>query len=166
MSASPPPIPSLSPWHPAAMIATWGGIGRLPKAPGTWGSLAALPFAWVLCRWGGAMAVLIAAILCAVIGWWAAARYVRNSGLGDPQEIVVDEVAGQWLVLAALPADPLCYGLGFLLFRLLDITKPGPIGWADRAIGGGLGVMADDILAGLAGGAVAMAAVQAWGAWQ
>lgn len=166
MSAPPSSALPLSPWHPAALVATWGGVGRLPKAPGTWGSLAALPFAWGLYHWGGGMAVLAAAVLCAFAGWWAAARYVRGSGLGDPQEIVVDEVAGQWLVLAAVPADPLHYCVGFMLFRLLDITKPGPIGWADRSIGGGLGVMADDVLAGLAGGAILLAGSLAWAAWR
>lgn len=162
MSAAGQPSPSLSPWHPAAVLATWGGTGRLPRAPGTWGSLAALPFAWLLAWWGGAGLLLAATVVVSVIGWWAAALYVRHGQCQDPQEIVIDEVAGQWLVLAAAPLDPLAYGLGFVLFRLFDITKPGPVGWADRSIGGGLGVMADDVLAGALGAVVMMIATHFW----
>lgn len=138
-------------WHPAFWLATWFGCGLLPKAPGTWGSLAAIPFAWGLANWGGTPALLTAAAACAFIGWWAASVYVRKSGRDDPQEVVIDEVAGQWLVLAAVPPEPLPYLIGFMAFRLLDIWKPWPASWADQHLGGGLGVMADDILAALYG---------------
>ncbi len=136
--------------HPASLLATWFGAGLLPKAPGTWGSLAALPFAWGLWQVGGALALGIATIVVSLVGWWAAARFVQATGIRDPSVVVVDEVAGQWLtLLAATPAEPWTYLAGFLLFRLFDIKKPGPIGWLDRHVEGGLGVMADDILAGL-----------------
>lgn len=157
--------PGISPWHPAALLATWFGSGRLPKAPGTWGSAAALPVAWLLASWGGAVALLGAALGCTVIGWWAAAVYVRRTGIDDPKEVVVDEVAGQWLVLSAAPLDPLFYLVGFALFRLLDIWKPWPARWADRNVGGGLGVMLDDMLAA-AYGALALAALMWWGGGQ
>jgi phosphatidylglycerophosphatase A len=151
----------LSPRHPAALLSTWFGAGLLPGAPGTWGSAAALPFAWGLAMWGGAWALVGAAVACFLVGWWSSAVYVRRTGLDDPGEIVIDEVAGQWLVLAFVPPDPVLYGIGFLVFRVLDIWKPFPAGWADRHIEGGLGVMTDDALAALYGTAI-MAAVAAW----
>lgn len=154
MSFLTPPRPGLSPWHPAAQAATWFGSGRMPKAPGTWGSLAALPFAWGLSLVGGWPLLLAASLGCFLVGWWASAVYVRSTGISDPSEVVIDEVAGQWLVLAAAPTDPLLYLAGFALFRLFDITKPWPIRWADRHIHGGLGVMLDDMLAGAFGAAL------------
>lgn len=156
------PRPGISPWHPAALIATWFGTGLLPKAPGTWGSLAALPFAWAMGLAGGGPLLLAASLLCFVVGWAAAALYVQRTGADDPSEVVIDEVAGQWLVLAAAPPEPLYYLIGFALFRLLDITKPWPARWADRHVHGGLGVMLDDMLAA-AYGAAALAVVALWG---
>lgn len=134
--------------HPAALLATWFGAGLLPKAPGTWGSAAALPFAWLIMAWGGAGALLAASATCFAAGWWASAVYVVRTGADDPGEVVIDEVAGQWLVLALAPLDPLAYLVGFGLFRLFDVWKPWPVGWADRSIGGGLGIMLDDMIAG------------------
>lgn len=132
----------------ASLIATWFGVGRLPFAPGTWGSLAALPFAWIIVWLFGARALLVAAALLFVIGWWAAARVSRASGVKDAGSIVVDEVVGQWLTLVVTPPDALAYLLGFALFRLFDIAKPWPARWLDRHVPGGLGVMADDVAAG------------------
>jgi phosphatidylglycerophosphatase A len=137
--------------HPAAITATWFGTGLLPRAPGTWGSAAALPFAWVLAGAGGSALLLAATLACFLVGWWASAVYVARTAATDPGEIVIDEVAGQWLVLSAAPLDPLAYLAGFALFRLFDVWKPWPVRWADDSIGGGLGVMLDDILAGLYG---------------
>lgn len=151
----------ISPWHPAFIAATWFGSGLLPKAPGTWGSLAALPFAWLIARTVGSGALLAAAVLCFLIGWWASAVYVGRTGVDDPSEVVIDEVAGQWLVLAAAPPEPILYLVGFAIFRALDITKPWPARWADRHVHGGLGVMLDDMLAA-AYGAVAMALIALW----
>ncbi len=153
--------PSLSIWHPAFWLSTWFGSGCLPRAPGTWGSAAALPFAWLISRWGGSVLLLVASGLCFLVGCWAASVYVQRTGKNDPGEVVIDEVAGQWLVLAAVPADPILYVIGFALFRLLDIWKPWPASWADRHLKGGFGVMADDILA--AGyGAAALAILSLW----
>ena len=140
------PLPAL---HPASLLATWFGAGLLPVAPGTWGSLAALPFAWAIATLLGQPALLIAAAIVFCIGWWAAAQVGRASGIADEGSIVIDEVAGQWLTLAAVPPSAAAYILGFLLFRLFDITKPWPARTAERTIPGGLGVMADDIVAGL-----------------
>jgi phosphatidylglycerophosphatase A len=139
----------LAPWHPASLIATWFGAGLLPWAPGTWGSLAALPFAWAIAAVFGVGGLLVAAALAFLLGWWAAERVGRASGVEDQGAIVIDEVAGQWLAVAVAPLDPIAYLLGFLLFRLFDITKPWPASWADRSLPGGLGVMTDDVVAGL-----------------
>lgn len=136
----------------AFLLATWFGAGLLPKAPGTWGSLAAVPIAALLYLWGGNLAVATAALVAFLAGIWASAVYVRETGTEDPGAVVIDEVAGQWLVLAAVPFDPLLYGAGFVLFRLFDIAKPWPVSWADRHVKGGLGVMLDDMLAGVYGG--------------
>jgi phosphatidylglycerophosphatase A len=143
--------PLLSLRDPAALLATWFGAGLLPKAPGTWGSLAALPFAWLIVSVGGGTALAIAILLVFALGWWAAERTAQAIGLEDPGCIVIDEVAGQWLVLLATPPDVLHYLIGFLLFRIFDIKKPWPVGWADRHIKGGLGIMFDDVLAGIYG---------------
>jgi phosphatidylglycerophosphatase A len=132
-------------------LATWFGAGLLPRAPGTWGSLAALPFAWVIVEQGGAWALAAATLAVFLAGWWAASDHARRTGGKDPQEVVIDEVAGQWLVLLAAPHTPLFYALGFIVFRILDIGKPWPANWADRKVAGGLGIMLDDVLAALWG---------------
>ena len=134
---------------PVKMLATWFGAGLLPKAPGTWGSLAALPFAWAMADWGGPALLAVATLVVTVVGWIVSDAYVRRTGVNDPSEVVIDEVAGQWLTLLAVPPDPVFYVAGFALFRLFDIRKPWPVGWADRELGGGLGVMVDDLLAGV-----------------
>jgi phosphatidylglycerophosphatase A len=133
--------------HPAVLLGTWFGAGLLPLAPGTWGSLAALPFAWAIESLLGAAGLAFAAAVVFTLGWWATAIVAKESGLNDPGAIVIDEVAAQWLVLSAAPLDPLAYALGFLLFRIFDIWKPWPVGWADRRLHGGLGIMLDDVLA-------------------
>ena len=134
---------------PAKLLATWFGAGLLPKAPGTWGSLAALPFAWIIASAGGLPALIVATLLVSAVGWWASSVYVRETGIADPSEVVIDEVAGQWLTLWVVPPHPYYYFAGFLLFRLFDIRKPWLVGWADRNVHGGLGVMLDDIIAGI-----------------
>ena len=128
----------------ARLIASGFGTGFAPKAPGTVGSLAALVLGagmMLLPAW-----VLPLAILAASIGGvWAVAE---AGGADDPGWVVIDEFAGQWIAmlpLASLSAKGLL--AAFVLFRLLDITKPGPIGWADRQHGPA-GVMADDLIAG------------------
>jgi phosphatidylglycerophosphatase A len=146
--------------NPARLIATWFGVGYAPVAPGTWGSLAALPLAWLIVWLGGAWALVGAALVLFLIGWWASQNVVAASRASDPQYIVVDEVVGQWLTLAVAPLDPLAYSLGFLLFRAADIFKPWPAGWADRKVEGGLGVMLDDALAALYSAAALWVAIR------
>jgi len=136
------------------LLCSWFGAGWMKPAPGTWGSAAALPLGWLLWWLGGPPALAIASVLVFVIGWWASERIVRAEGLEDPSWVVIDEVVGQWLTLLLTPPSLLDYALGFALFRLFDIWKPWPVSWADQKIKGGLGIMLDDVLAGLMGLAV------------
>lgn len=133
--------------HPASLLGTWFGAGLLPGPSGSWGSLAALPFAWAIESGFDRCGLALAAILLFWAGCRAADIIERESGVADHSAIVVDEVAAQWLVLAAVPRGFLAYLLGFALFRLFDIWKPWPISVADRRIKGGFGVMFDDVLA-------------------
>lgn len=136
---------------PAGVLATWFWSGLMPFAPGTWGSLAALPFAYAIQYYGGWGALLIASIIVFLIGWWASHVFEKEAGVEDPGAVVIDEVAGQWLVLLPAGLDPLLYLVGFVLFRLVDIFKPWPACWFDRNVHGGLGIMLDDVVAALYG---------------
>ncbi len=138
------------------LLATWFALGKLPKAPGTWGSLGALPFAWVLQSLGGPLALGIGFLVICAVAWWSISDFLHRWPGEDPQEIVIDEVAGQWLVLLFVPPDLLLYAIGFVLFRVLDITKPWPASWADGTLSGTAGVFLDDVLAAIYG-AIAMA---------
>ncbi len=149
MSGSGPPPAPLPLWHPAAFIATWFGSGLLPIAPGTWGSLAALPFAWVIASVWGQWALFVAGAIALAAGTWAADMFARRNQQEDPPAVVIDEVAGQWLALAVVPPGALPYALGFVLFRLFDIVKPWPAGLIDRRLRNGLGIMLDDVVAGV-----------------
>lgn len=150
MSKTPPQAP-LPLYHPAALLATWFGAGLAPIAPGTWGSLAALPFAWVIAYFLGPWALVIASLIAYGVGIWASQTYANSLGRKDPGPVVIDEVAGQWLTLAVVPLDPIAYGIAFLLFRFFDIVKVWPANWMDRELEGGLGIMSDDMVAGLYG---------------
>jgi phosphatidylglycerophosphatase A len=153
------PLPrGLGRWHPKVLIATAGGAGLLPGAPGTWGSLLALPTGAAIHALGGAAALASTAVIAFLVGWHASSAWLAaDPSRKDPGAIVIDEVVGQWLVLLVLPLDPLAYAGGFLLFRLFDIWKPWPVSFLDRRIGGGLGVMLDDVGAAIYAGAVALA---------
>jgi phosphatidylglycerophosphatase A len=140
------------PGDPAALLATWFGSGFLPIAPGSWGALMALPCAALLAWLGGPLLVLVATAAVFAAGIWAANAYMAAAGIHDPPAIVIDEVAGQWLTLALAPVDPLVYVLGFLLFRVFDVLKPWPANVIDRAMTGGIGVMLDDVVAGIYAG--------------
>ncbi|MEM7613439.1 MAG: phosphatidylglycerophosphatase A [Pseudomonadota bacterium] len=144
-------------------ITSFGYVGLIPVAPGTFGSLAALPVGYLLHGIGGFPLLLIATVALFPLGVWATARFTAG-GDPDPSEVVVDEVVGQWIALWPLSAglwfagaDPWLFPWpgwvgAFVLFRLFDIWKPGPVGWADRKHSP-IGVMLDDVIAG------AMAAV-------
>ncbi|NQV46109.1 MAG: phosphatidylglycerophosphatase A [Rhodospirillales bacterium] len=150
---------------PGVLLATWFGVGYLPKAPGTWGSAAALPFAWVILSFFGAQGLLVATVFVFGIGIWAANDYVARSGMEDPGPVVIDEVAGQWLVLAVVPLELAWFAIGFALFRLFDVAKPWPVNLMDRHIKGGFGVMLDDIGAGIYAIIAVYALQWAWAVW-
>jgi phosphatidylglycerophosphatase A len=134
------------------MVASFLGTGLAPMAPGTMGSLAALPPGAAL-LWASPLALAAAAVLATLAGLWA---ITAANATDDPGWVVIDEVAGQWITLLALPHPSLAgCAAALLAFRLFDITKPGPIGWAERAPGA-VGVMADDVLAGLAAAALVL----------
>ncbi len=95
-----------------------------------------------------------------VVGCWAADAVAKAGGVRDPGMVVIDEVAAQWLVLAAAPTNLVAYAAGFLLFRIADIVKPWPASWADRSVHGGLGIMLDDILAAVYAGVVLLLLVR------
>jgi phosphatidylglycerophosphatase A len=139
-------------------IATLGPVGHLKPAPGTWGSAAAIPLAWGLHAAGGFALLLLATLAVTAAGWWAVRAATRDSADKDPAEIVIDEVAGQWIALWPVSLGAQMAGASFwalwpgvltafLAFRLFDVWKPGPVGWADRQPGA-MGVMADDLIAG------------------
>lgn len=133
----------------AEWVATAGGLGLSPVAPGTLGSLLAIPLMWAVRPFG--VPVHVAALTAlTVAGTVAAGR--ATTGDDDPRHIVVDEVAGCAIALAFVPWEPLWVAAAFGLFRVLDIAKPGPIGVLDRRVHGGVGIMADDVAAGLVAG--------------
>jgi len=143
----------------ATLIATLLGVGYIRPAPGTWGSLVALPYAWLVHVIGGFPLLLIGVVAAFLKGWWATTKMTKGSDDHDPSEIVIDELVGQWIAL--LPLSYAAWSMqisilamwpgwiaAFVLFRLFDIWKPWIIGWADRR-GDALGVMLDDVIAGV-----------------
>lgn len=143
--------PSLK--YPDVILATWFGSGYLKPAPGTWGTLAALPFAAFIHLQYGPITLLVSALSLYFLGIWAAGKYSSRTNSHDASEIVIDEVVGIWVTLSMAPMTPEFMAIGFLLFRFFDIIKPFPINYLDRKISGGLGIMLDDLVAGFLAGA-------------
>ncbi|MFC0446397.1 phosphatidylglycerophosphatase A [Pseudidiomarina halophila] len=134
--------------HPVHFFSLGFGSGLAPKAPGTFGTLAAVPIVWLL-QGVDPWIYLSIAVLVSLVGI-AMCRATANAlGVHDHPAIVLDEIAGYLLAMSFLPATWVNLLLAFLLFRFFDIIKPGPIGWCDKRLHGGLGIMADDILAGI-----------------
>ena len=136
--------------RPAHFLALGFGSGLLTPAPGTWGTLAALPLAALL-LWLGispwALALLTLPLF--LLGIWLCDVTGRALGVADSGHIVWDEIVAMLLVLALVPATPLWWAVAFAAFRLFDIVKPWPIRWLDRHVHGGFGVMLDDAVAAL-----------------
>lgn len=141
------------------LIATVCYTGYLRPAPGTWGSLAALPLAWLIYEAGGYWLLIVLGVVLFFAGVKATEHMAAETGDHDPSCVVVDEVVGQWVALlpvvigasnAQVEITALWPGwvAAFILFRLFDIWKPGPIGWADRKETA-VGVMLDDVFAGI-----------------
>lgn len=141
----------------ARAVATVGYVGFLRPAPGTWGSLAALPLGWIAMR-GGPVVFTALAVLLVPLGLWAVRRMTAGKAVHDPEEIVIDEVLGQWIALLPVAWGSWAAGasvtalwpgwlVAFVAFRLFDVWKPGPVGWLDARTDA-WGVMGDDMVAG------------------
>lgn len=129
-------------------IASGFGSGYLPKAPGTWGSAVGV-LIWLL---AGRLQLPIYAALVAglfILGVFCSGAAEKILDCNDPGLVVIDEIVGQMIALAAMPMHPVVALAGFALFRFFDILKPFPVGWVDQHLHGGLGIMLDDVLAGI-----------------
>jgi len=148
----------------AVFIATFGYVGYFPIAPGTAGSLAAIPL-YALVRWSGSPAIELATIIAVfAIGIWAATGTERALARKDPGPVVIDEVLGMLITLAFLPLSIWGIVAGFLIFRLFDVIKPFPAGRFEH-LPAGLGIMADDAMAGVYAHLVLRLGVMVWPAW-
>jgi len=134
--------------NPVHMLAFGFGSGLAKKAPGTMGTLAALPMYYVLIQYFAA-AYLPVLLVVSVVGIWICGKAADDIGVHDHGGIVWDEIAGYLLTMYWVAFSWQNMLLGFVLFRLFDILKPWPISWLDRHVEGGFGIMVDDILAGL-----------------
>jgi phosphatidylglycerophosphatase A len=140
---------------PARLLATWFGCGLSPKAPGTIGSIGAVPLHFALATLGP-LPHAAAIVALSVAGTWAANEVARAEGIEDPQKVVIDEVAGTLIAMGMVSGASIGIRLlGLVLFRVLDITKPGPIDTVQRLEPPGVGIKADDLLAGVVAGAMA-----------
>jgi len=129
------------------LIAVWFGSGLSPVAPGTAGTLAAVPLI-LLAEWAGLLVkgILFAGLICLAV--WSSECYQRRAGIEDPPEVVVDEVVGFFTAVAAWKPSWTLLAAGFILFRFFDIVKPFPVGLVER-LPGGAGIVADDLAAGV-----------------
>lgn len=142
----------------ARVIATWFGCGYAPVAPGTVGSAAAILIAWALHTYITPLEFGLMGVILAIPGIWAAGVTAREIKSKDPQIVVVDEVVGQWITLAgATVLNWHSWLLAFALFRIFDIWKPPPVRQLER-LPGGIGIVADDAMAGVYGALLLLAA--------
>ena len=134
--------------RPVQLLAFGFGSGLFPRAPGTAGTLAAVPLYWLIADWGlpGYTLFVLAA---AVAGIWICGIASEQLRVHDHPGIVWDEFVGYWITLWAMPVDWVWMRAGFVAFRVFDIVKPWPISHLDRTVSGGFGIMIDDILAGV-----------------
>ena len=129
-------------------FATGGLIGFAPVAPGTFGSLAALPLCLLISSMGiGAASIVVVGLI--IFSTWVVHAAEKIEARKDPSRVVLDEICGMAIALFALPFTPFFIMWGFALFRVFDILKPFPIRWVDKKVPGGLGIMLDDIIAGI-----------------
>jgi phosphatidylglycerophosphatase A len=133
--------------NPVHLLAFGLGSGLAPKAPGTCGTLAAVPF-FLLLQLLPLGIYLPVILLAFVLGIYLCDRTSKDLGVHDHPGIVWDEFVGFWVTMVAAPVGWGWVIVGFILFRLFDICKPWPISWVDRQVSGGIGIMLDDLLAG------------------
>ena len=133
--------------HPAHFIAFGGGVGLIPAAPGTFGTLLALPLYWAISPWLPTLELIALTAVLFLVGVWACEVTGRALGVSDHGGMVWDETVAFLLVLCFVPTWGYWHAMAFGLFRLFDIAKPQPIRHYDRTLKGGFGVMFDDLLA-------------------
>ena len=148
--------------NPVHFLAFGLGSGAAPWAPGTFGTLAAVPL-WYLMAQTSLPVYLLLTLVAFVIGIWLCGRTSRDLGVHDHGGIVWDEFVGYWITMIAVPVNWIWAVLGFVLFRLFDIWKPWPIRPVDRKVHGGLGIMLDDVLAGVFAALVLQGILWFWG---
>lgn len=137
-------------WRNPVHFAAFGfGSGAAPVAPGTFGTLAAVPLWLLFMAPLSTDTYLLTLIVAFVIGVWLCHQTSADIGVHDHGGIVWDEFVGLWIALFAVPMHWFWILLGFALFRLFDIWKPWPIGWVDKRVSGGMGIMLDDVIAGI-----------------
>ncbi len=129
-------------------IATGLYVGKIPKAPGTWGSLAAF-VPWYFVKDVDLLTYFFILVALFIIGFFTAGSTEKILDSPDSGSIVIDEILGMFITLLLAPAHPFAWVLGFILFRIFDIAKPFPVSWFDQHIHGGIGIMMDDVIAGL-----------------
>ncbi|MFT5164563.1 MAG: phosphatidylglycerophosphatase A [Alteromonadaceae bacterium] len=134
---------------PHHFLALGFGAGLMRPAPGTWGTLVAVPIFLLLSAMATPMVYIGVTLLISVVGIWICGRCAQDIGVHDHGAIVWDEIAGFLVTMTLVEATWLNILLGFGLFRFFDIVKPWPIGYVDRKVQGGFGIMIDDIIAGL-----------------
>lgn len=130
------------------LVATFFNIGKIPKAPGTFGTLAAIPL-WYAMTHVSTIFYMVVTIAIVLLGIIASQVYEAEFQKHDSKEIVIDEVAGFLITMVMVPPSWIYLVIGFVLFRLLDILKPWPMSHLDKNVKGGVGVMVDDIAAGI-----------------
>jgi phosphatidylglycerophosphatase A len=133
--------------HPVHFLAYGFGAGLSPKAPGTMGTLVAVPLCVLLMLYTNSTVYLIVLAAALVVGIFICGYTARKMGIDDPKGVVWDEIVGYLITMLGLPVSWVWFLAGFLMFRLFDIWKPWPIRWADRHIKGGFGIMFDDVIA-------------------
>ena len=139
--------------NPVHFLAFGLGTGASPYAPGTVGTLLGVPLVYLLSHWPLWVYLLVTAVLT-VIGIWACDKTSKDIGVHDHGGIVIDEVAGYLVTMIAVPVNVWTLIAAFFIFRFFDIIKPWPISWLDKQVQGGVGIMVDDLLAGVYGLAV------------
>lgn len=132
---------------PVHLLAFGFGSGVAPRAPGTWGSLAAIPL-WFAIAWLPLTAYWVVVAIAFIVGIWLCGKTARDLKVHDHGGIVWDEFVGMWIALALIPDNIYGVLMAFALFRLFDVVKPWPISWIDQRAPGGLGIMVDDVVAG------------------
>lgn len=130
------------------LLSSWFGLGRLPLAPGTWGTLGAVPLVLIISYFGPVPAVISLAVIIPLAVWISGISQ-KLIGKDDPPEVVIDEVAGYFIAVFLLPFSWWSFIPGFILFRIFDILKPFPIRMIHKKVKGGIGICLDDIVAGI-----------------